>query len=56
MDETLGCKVISLVSVGAGTTRNPELIRTAKLLLMHFWEHKYIQSLAKYQTAEHSWY
>lgn len=46
MDETLGCRVISPVSVGAGTTR----ILNRYGLLNYFWEHEYIQSLAMYQT------
>lgn len=52
MDETLGCRVISPVSVGAGTTR----ILNRYELLNYFWEHEYIQSLATYQTREQSWY
>lgn len=48
MDETLGCRVISPVSVGAGTTR----ILNRYGLLNYFWEHEYIQSLATYQTRE----
>lgn len=46
MDETLGCRVISPVSVGAGTTR----ILNRYGLLNYLWEHEYIQSLATYQT------
>lgn len=47
MDETLGYKVVALVSVGAGTTQDTESIQAAKPLLVSFWEqHIYSQSLA----------
>lgn len=49
MDETLGYKVVSLVSVGAGMTQDTESIRAAKPLLVYFWEqHIYSQSLEDY--------
>lgn len=47
MDETLGYKVVSLVSVGAGMTQDTESIWAAKPLLVYFWEQFiYRQSLA----------
>lgn len=47
MDETLGDRVVSLVSVGAAMSPDTESIRAAEPLLLYLWEpHIYSQSLA----------
>lgn len=49
MDETLGYKVVSLVSVGAGMIQDTQSIRAARPLLVYFWEqHIRSQSLEDY--------